>query len=228
MNFLRTKLGIFRFAKQPFFKFPIVTSKGYVFAPSYVFQKKAFSTGYSIYGYTEVLASKELSTKLASEINLEMLSLKDDIPERVKTFIEAGTFKIIHNPNSNEVELIREFKNEKINVSFSVSDINNIESEDFYNEENEQTQQDTLKEKEELSEYSQEDAALSFPIRCNITITKFESGTLLVDAVAQDGTFMIDNIIYYKDNDLALTQTAEADWQRRGTYMGPSFNSLDE
>ncbi|KAG5437120.1 hypothetical protein PCANB_001241 [Pneumocystis canis] len=208
--------------------FPVFSSRGYFFTTSYVFQKKKFSTGFSIYGYSET--SKELSTKLASEINLEMLSLKEDIPERVRTFMETGVFRIIDRQDSNEVELTREFKNEKINVSFSISDINNMESEDFYSQENEneQTQKDTLKTKEELSEYNQEDTTLSFPIRCNISITKSGSGTLMIDAVAQDGAFIIDNILYYKDDDIALTQTAEADWQRRGTYMGPSFDSLDE
>ncbi|KAG5518136.1 hypothetical protein PMAC_003322 [Pneumocystis sp. 'macacae'] len=175
------------------------------------------------------LASKELSTKLGSEIKHEMSLMKEEIPENIKTFIEDGVFEIIDHQNSNEVELVRKFKDEKISITFSVSDINNMESDDFYTHENEneQMQKETLKTKE-ASEFEQENTPFSFLVRCNIAIAKPGSGALVIDAVAQDGAFIIDNILYYKDENLALAQTAEADWQRRGTYIGPSFHSLDE
>lgn len=32
---------------------------------------------------------------------------------------------------------------------------------------------------------------------------------------------MIENVTHYKDNKIASEQSAEADWLRRGTYMGP-------
>lgn len=34
--------------------------------------------------------------------------------------------------------------------------------------------------------------------------------------------------MYYKDGKLADEQSAEADWQRRGLYIGPQFAELDE
>ena len=38
----------------------------------------------------------------------------------------------------------------------------------------------------------------------------------------------IESVMFYKDNKLAGEQSAEADWQRRGLYIGPQFAELDE
>ena len=38
---------------------------------------------------------------------------------------------------------------------------------------------------------------------------------------------MIDNISFYKDSSLATELSAEADWKRRGIYIGPQFDTLD-
>lgn len=42
-----------------------------------------------------------------------------------------------------------------------------------------------------------------------------------VDMVCQEGHFIVDNISYYKDAKLGTELTAEADWKRRGLYIGP-------
>lgn len=42
-----------------------------------------------------------------------------------------------------------------------------------------------------------------------------------IDAIVQDGAFVVDNISFYKDGKLANDATAEADWKRRGLYIGP-------
>lgn len=39
---------------------------------------------------------------------------------------------------------------------------------------------------------------------------------------------MIENITFYKDDKLATDLTAESDWARRGLYIGPQFETLDE
>jgi hypothetical protein len=44
---------------------------------------------------------------------------------------------------------------------------------------------------------------------------------LSIDAIVQDGAFIVDNISFYKDEKLANDATAEADWNRRGLYIGP-------
>lgn len=37
----------------------------------------------------------------------------------------------------------------------------------------------------------------------------------------------MDNISFYPDAQLGTELTAEADWKRRGLYIGPQFDSLD-
>ena len=39
--------------------------------------------------------------------------------------------------------------------------------------------------------------------------------------MCQDGSFVIDNISYYNDAKVGTELTAEADWKRRGYYLGP-------
>jgi len=47
-----------------------------------------------------------------------------------------------------------------------------------------------------------------------------------VDAVCQEGVFVLDNVSFYKDGKLATDLTAEADWKRRGLYIGPQVRPL--
>ncbi|QSL64474.1 hypothetical protein MERGE_001775 [Pneumocystis wakefieldiae] len=214
MRFLGGSLKFLNLKSQRFLGPQFFKSRWYFFTTPYIMQKTRFSTRSCIYKYSTV--DKELSERLSSEIQLEVSSAKE-VPENIKTFMENKLFEIIDHQDSNEVELIRQFKDEKISVSFSISDINNVESEDEYYQENENesVQNNTLNTKDNLSQFNKDDSTYSFPVRCNITIAKPKLGTLALDAITQDGVFMIDNILYYKDNDLALTQTAEADWQRR-------------
>ena len=39
--------------------------------------------------------------------------------------------------------------------------------------------------------------------------------------MCQDGTFITDNISFYQDGKVGTELTAEADWKRRGLYIGP-------
>jgi len=47
------------------------------------------------------------------------------------------------------------------------------------------------------------------------------AGSLTFDAMAQEGLFVIENISFYADGKLGTEMTAEADWKRRGLYIGP-------
>ena len=92
-----------------------------------------------------------------------------------------------------------------IRVLFSIADIENTEDVEFDDEGNQ-----VEAEEEPVS-----------PVRCAVTITKPNTGALSIDCVAQNGTFQIDNISYYADGKLATELSAEADWKRRGLYVGP-------
>ncbi len=54
------------------------------------------------------------------------------------------------------------------------------------------------------------------------------AGALNIDAQAQDGEFLVEAISFYSDAQLASSLTVEADWARRGLYVGPQFETLDE
>uniref|UniRef100_A0A0W0FR17 Mitochondrial glyco protein n=1 Tax=Moniliophthora roreri TaxID=221103 RepID=A0A0W0FR17_MONRR len=45
--------------------------------------------------------------------------------------------------------------------------------------------------------------------------------------LTQEGGFIVDNVTYYRDTKLATELSAEADWKRRGIYLGPQFETLD-
>jgi len=68
----------------------------------------------------------------------------------------------------------------------------------------------------------------SFPARANIKIERLGKGALAIEAVAQDGDFVIENLYYFPSADLAEPKTAEQDWERRALYTGPPFGNLDE
>lgn len=109
---------------------------------------------------------------------------------------------------------------------------------------------EAAEEEDEFSEDADANEDAAFPARLNITIEKVfpssseiytythfglhantqqpNQGALQVEAMAQDGMVVIDNVFYHKSAALATAQTAEADWERRGVYAGPPFGNLDE
>ena len=63
---------------------------------------------------------------------------------------------------------------------------------------------------------------------CCLTITQDNAkGSLNIDTMCQEGAFLVDNISFYPDAKLGTELTAEADWKRRGLYIGPQFDTLD-
>lgn len=99
---------------------------------------------------------------------------------------------------------------------FSISDINNLQTDDEF-----------LAAQEGESE-GEEILPQSFPVRASVVIEKDGKGALTVDTMAMDGEISIESIVFYNDNKLATEQSSEADWQRRGLYVGPQFTELDE
>jgi complement component 1 Q subcomponent-binding protein len=139
--------------------------------------------------------------------------------------------------HGGSIQLIR------IRILFAISDINNAPEDDFA----EVPADDVEGDEEDV-------APVSFPVRASVTIEKVGSdlwnetnytvwcervlnfivclqdgkGAVTIDTVAQDGAIVIESVLYYKDGKLATEQSAEADWQRRGLYIGPQFAELDE
>jgi complement component 1 Q subcomponent-binding protein len=155
-----------------------------------------------------------LSQKLQEELNFEQQALKDNPspPEVVTNFIEQGVWTIQDARGNDEVTLSRKYGDENIRIMFSISDIQSEEE---------------LGPDEEEGEGADE-SPVSLPIRASLSITKTNApGALNVDMLCQDGTFAIENLSYYDDAKTGTDLTAEADWNRRGLYIGPQFDTLD-
>lgn len=48
-----------------------------------------------------------------------------------------------------------------------------------------------------------------------------------IDLIAESNSFTVENVSFYEDSKVGTELTAEADWKRRGLYMGPDFQTLD-
>ncbi|KAL5641215.1 hypothetical protein ACGC1H_001633 [Rhizoctonia solani] len=156
-----------------------------------------------------------LSQKLQEEINFELQATKTnaDVPAFLKEFQSSGIWNIEDVEGQDEVALVRTFGNETIRLLFSIADIDAPQEPAF----------------EDVEETDGEEAQIPIaPIRCSIVISKgSDQGALSIDALAQDGAIVVDNISFYKDAKLATELTSEADWKRRGLYIGPQFDHLD-
>ncbi|KAL6707369.1 Mitochondrial acidic protein mam33 [Coniothyrium glycines] len=83
--------------------------------------------------------------------------------------------------------------------------------------------------REELEDdYEDDGASQGFPAHASIRIERPGKGALAIEATAQDGDFLIEDLYYFPSADLADPTTAEKDWARRTLYTGPPFNNLDE
>ena len=51
-------------------------------------------------------------------------------------------------------------------------------------------------------------------------------GALSIDTVCQEGAFIVDAISFYKDAKIGTELSADADWKRRGLYIGPQVPFL--
>ncbi|KAF2399837.1 mitochondrial glyco protein [Trichodelitschia bisporula] len=74
-----------------------------------------------------------------------------------------------------------------------------------------------------------EDNVPAWPSRLNVKVTRDgKKGATLIEAVAQDGQIIIDNVYFFPEADHAEPQTSDQNWKRRGVYAGPPFGNLDE
>ncbi|KAH8087183.1 mitochondrial glycoprotein [Cristinia sonorae] len=169
--------------------------------------QRAFSVSARRFG--EGASDVALVQKLTEELSYEKDVAKEAEPEFLTAFKGQGVWEISDIAGNDEVTISRKFGNENIRLIFSIADIQN---EEYANEEEE----------------GGEDQNPSYPIRCSFTVTKDNApGALTIDALCQDGAFLVENISLYSDAKLGTELTAEADWKRRGLYIGPQFDTLD-
>ncbi|KAH9823409.1 mitochondrial glycoprotein [Melampsora americana] len=158
-------------------------------------------------------ADRELIGRLESEIEYEKEVESTKEPTWLKNFKADQTFTINDISGSDEVSLTRTFGNEKIRILFSCSDIERIDEDEEIELENEEN------EKPEIE---------STRVRTAISIIKSGKGGMVIDSTTDGLSFEIDNVSFYDDEHLALDESSENDWKRRGLYIGPTFLDLDE
>ncbi|KAH9906033.1 mitochondrial glycoprotein [Xylariomycetidae sp. FL2044] len=181
----------------------------------------------------------ELSEKLEMELNFESeMKKQEPLPASVKDFLDSSPFEIKDVPGKEDIYLTRQFGNENITISFSISDLANYEPENAaFNEEDSALTDEELatpegkrlaeQEAEEQME-GEEDPETPVPCRLNIVIEKLNKGALNIEALAQDGQIVVENFYYYSDPKLAHSTDPEAVHEAEETYPGPPFVSLDE
>lgn len=127
---------------------------------------------------------------------------------------------------------------DRITVTFSIADLANYEP-DLYEQDraledeeefddNKQTSRPAAEEDLEGEEEEGDEAPP--PTRLTIVVEKpgRNPGALNIDAVAQDGAIVVENVYYYEDAALANPANPESAQRRADVYPGPPFGSLDE
>ncbi|TWU78218.1 hypothetical protein ED733_007981 [Metarhizium rileyi] len=184
-------------------------------------------------------ADDELSAKLDSEIQIEEdMRAQEQQPASIKDFLENSPFELIDTPGQEVVKLVRSFGNEKITVSFSIADITNydpytedatLEDEEF-DESPQASGKQTNNAAEEADEMDELDDEAAAPINLSIVVEKpgKTAGALNIDATAQDGNIVVENMFFYEDAKVAKVESSEDAQKRADVYPGPPFGSLDE
>ncbi|KAL2218474.1 regulatory protein SUAPRGA1 [Thermoascus aurantiacus ATCC 26904] len=197
----------------------------------------------------------ELIAKFEDELRHEKASGLSDLEssvQNVKYVLENGPWEVKDVPGEQEVVFTRKFGNEDIRVTFTVADLQNLTEQEEWDDPALSDEMDYQRPSHpvnqgrqtgsvgthpedrvapsdrELDEDLDRDFEPSFPCRVNVTIEKPGAGALLIQTVAQDGIFQVEEVSYFAKPDLAHAQTAEKDWTRQSLYAGPPFENLDE
>ncbi|KAI5462331.1 mitochondrial glycoprotein [Mariannaea sp. PMI_226] len=184
---------------------------------------------------------EELAAKLESELQIEEdMKANEQEPASIKDFLNNSAFKLVDTPGQEVVKLERSFGDEKITVSFSIADITNYDpyaedsalEEDALDEDNVQRNNQSRGREEDVNEEFDEDLDEETPAPINLSIVIEKpgktAGALNIDATAQDGNIVVENLFYYDDAKVAKVESPEAAQKRADVYPGPPFGSLDD
>ncbi|CAG8596830.1 8908_t:CDS:2 [Paraglomus occultum] len=170
---------------------------------------------------SRLTADQDLASKLSEELKFEKAENFDTA--FIKNFTENNSFKIEDKPDSNTVTLTRTFGNERIRVTFDITNPDFEGDPDDYAEKPEND--------EEEPQQSSDEAAIRFiklPYRCSVTIEKDNKGVLAFDLVLEEGTAILEHVAYFADASLIDGTSSESEWKRRSLYSGPTYETLDD
>ncbi|GFZ43961.1 hypothetical protein JCM24511_01681 [Saitozyma sp. JCM 24511] len=154
-----------------------------------------------------------LSGVIAAEqkYELETAATLPELPEFIDAFRSNGVWDIVDAPMNDDVVLVRKFGNEKIKLTFQVSDLDVPSDAEIPIE----------------GEVAAEDTDASPYITCSLVITKHaHPDAMSVDLEAGEDGFEVTNVAMF-ESAVAEAEGAEGDWQRRSKYMGPQYEHLD-
>ncbi|EGY20151.1 mitochondrial acidic protein MAM33 [Verticillium dahliae VdLs.17] len=200
-------------------------------------------------------SDEELAAKLESELQFEEeVKQNEQLPASVKDFLDNSPFELHDSPGKEDVKLTRTFGDEKITITFSIADLANYDP-DMYEQDRALEDEDDIdasdvqnankqanvpatggarsaQAEEDLEAEEEEDLDddAAPPTRLSIVVEKpgRSPGALNIDAVAQDGSIVVENMFYYEDAALATPTTPEGAQKKADVYPGAPFGSLDE
>jgi len=188
---------------------------------------KALSEFLSCYSFCVLLCvvDRDLVHQIVEELQFEKEdNVEETPPQFITEYLNNNLYKIEDHPGVAEVVLTRTFGNEKIRVTFSV-DVGQSEGlDDPFEEDDAENVEETTADEDEADA----DEESSYPVHAAVTIEKSGKGALSIDITSQDGAFMINTVLFYKDGKLATEKSSEADMKRQTLYLGPEFAQLDE
>lgn len=163
-------------------------------------------------------ADSQLISALKSEIEIENSDASKETnarPAGLDKFLSETGFELVEKDGQDDVELVKKNGGETVHVFFSVSDVTNSEAES-----------PEIDPEEGMEEHN--DLTDETVVRVNIIVEKPSGKALGIEAIAQDDFILVESVIPYESNELALSEAAEADYKRRALYQGPPFAFLDE
>lgn len=170
-------------------------------------------------------ADAQLVASLRAEQQVEQEALEQEAneAEEFSSFLSNQGFTLVEKPGQDEVQLVRTSGDETLRIFFSPSDVINSDSVlDDAEGEHAETEAAANSDGEEL-EFSDD---FDVPIRLNIVVER-SKGALGIEAIVQDDLVVVESLIPYPSAELAIDETAEADYKRRAIYGGPPFSVLD-
>ncbi|WEW60140.1 Mitochondrial acidic protein mam33 [Emydomyces testavorans] len=197
----------------------------------------------------------ELAAKFQDELALETETGEaDNLPESVQYFLENGPFEIQDKPGEEEVVMTRKFGDEKIRISFSIADLQNLGAEndfdnalpDEFDEADAQPRainqpgatpgnlktapEDKVAASDREGDVEGDETAAEpgYPVHANVTIEKPGKGSMHAECLIEDGAVQILELQHFEKSDIANPQSAEKQWARGSLYAGPPFGNLDE
>lgn len=196
----------------------VIATRGPV-RPAIVAPRMIAMRGYS----SSSAADAQLTAALRAEQQVEQEALDQEAneAEEFSSFLSNQGFALVEKPGQDEVQLVRTNGDETLRIFFSPSDVINSDSV-LDDAEGEHGEEAAASEGEEL-EFSDD---FDIPIRLNIIVERAK-GALGIEAIVQDDLVVVESLIPYPSAELAINETAEADYKRRAIYGGPPFSVLD-